>query len=124
MGAKHIAEFWEDRLIRGPADIFRLTADKITGREGWGEVSAAKLIAAIDERRRLPLDRFINALASRRSARRRRGCSRATTARSLPGGGIWTRRRTKKPARAGLLDVQASAPTWPPDIIGFLRRAT
>jgi DNA ligase (NAD+) len=62
MGSKHIAEFWEDGLIRGPGDIFRLTADKIIGREGWGEVSANKLIAAIDERRRITLDRFINAL--------------------------------------------------------------
>jgi DNA ligase (NAD+) len=62
MGSKHIAEFWEDGLIRGPGDIFRLTADKIIGREGWGEVSANKLIAAIDERRRIALDRFINAL--------------------------------------------------------------
>jgi DNA ligase (NAD+) len=62
MGSKHIAEFWEDGLIRGPGDIFRLAADKIIGREGWGEVSANKLIAAIDERRRITLDRFINAL--------------------------------------------------------------
>ena len=62
MGTKHIAEFWEDGLIRGPGDIFRLTAETIVGREGWGELSAAKLVAAIDSRRRISLDRFINAL--------------------------------------------------------------
>ena len=62
LGAKHIAEFWEDKLIRSPADIFRLTAGKIADREGWGEVSATKLIAAIDGRRLISLDRFINAL--------------------------------------------------------------
>src|SRR6201999_2269884 len=61
-GSKHIAEFWEDGLIRRPGDIFRLKAEQLTGREGWGSVSARKLIAAIDERRRIPLDRFINAL--------------------------------------------------------------
>src|SRR5712691_10582900 len=62
LGQKHIAEFWEDGLIRRPGDIFRLTAEAIMQREGWGEVSARKLIAAIDERRHIALDRFINAL--------------------------------------------------------------
>ena len=62
MGEKHIIDFWEDELIRRPGDIFRLDAEAIAAREGWGEVSAGKLIAAIDERRRIALDRFINAL--------------------------------------------------------------
>src|SRR5260221_12308100 len=62
LGSKHIAEFWEDGLIRTPGDIFRLKAEMIVEREGWGELSAKKLISAIDERRRIALDRFINAL--------------------------------------------------------------
>ncbi|HKS90092.1 MAG TPA: NAD-dependent DNA ligase LigA [Stellaceae bacterium] len=62
LGDKHIAEFWEDGLIRRPGDIFRLKAEDIVGREGWGEVSARKLIAAIDSRRQIAFDRFINAL--------------------------------------------------------------
>jgi DNA ligase (NAD+) len=120
MGAKHIAEFWEDRLIRGPADIFRLTADKITGREGWGEVSAAKLIAAIDERRRLPLDRFINALGipqvgqatARLLARHYR--SLATWRRDMDAA-----QDEESPARAGLLDVHGIGADMAADIIGF-----
>jgi len=62
LGEKHIAEFWQDKLIRTPADIFRLDHRAITEREGWGEQSAAKLRSAIDARRRIALDRFIYAL--------------------------------------------------------------
>ncbi|MGH7013128.1 MAG: NAD-dependent DNA ligase LigA [Stellaceae bacterium] len=62
LGEKHIAEFWQDGLLKTPADIFRLKAAQIESREGWGETSARKLIAAIDTRRDIALDRFINAL--------------------------------------------------------------
>jgi DNA ligase (NAD+) len=62
LGAKHIAEFWEDKLIKTPADIFRLDVDAIAQREGWGEQSAKKLRDAIDARRIISLDRFIFAL--------------------------------------------------------------
>ena len=62
LGAKHIAEFWEDKLIRTPADIFRLDPAVIAEREGWGEQSAAKLHDAIEARREITLDRFIYAL--------------------------------------------------------------
>jgi DNA ligase (NAD+) len=62
MGEKHVQEFWEDKLVRAPADIFRLKAADLEAREGWGKASAQKLIAAIDARRRIALDRFIYAL--------------------------------------------------------------
>jgi DNA ligase (NAD+) len=62
LGAKHIAEFWEDKLIKTPADIFRLDFEAIAKREGWGEQSAKKLADAIDARRTIALDRFIFAL--------------------------------------------------------------
>jgi DNA ligase (NAD+) len=62
LGEKHIVDFWNDGLIKEPADIFRLDEAKIAAREGWGETSAKKLIAAIDARRDIPLDRFVNAL--------------------------------------------------------------
>jgi DNA ligase (NAD+) len=61
-GSKHVAAFWEDKLIRTPADIFRLDATAIAEREGWGETSARKLIDGIDARRTVTLDRFIYAL--------------------------------------------------------------
>jgi DNA ligase (NAD+) len=62
LGEKHIVDFWNDGLIKGPADIFRLDQARLAAREGWGEVSARKLIGAIDARRNIPFDRFINAL--------------------------------------------------------------
>jgi len=66
-GEKHIIAFWEDGLIKTPADIFRLhqNLEDIQGREGWGEKSAQNLMSAIDERRPIPLERFIYALGIR-----------------------------------------------------------
>jgi DNA ligase (NAD+) len=62
LGMKHITAFWEDRLIKTPADIFRLDPAVIAEREGWGEQSARKLHDAIELRRKITLDRFIYAL--------------------------------------------------------------
>ena len=68
LGEKTVAEFFEDGLLREPADIFRLEerfgkgAKSIMEREGWGDQSAAKLFRAIEARRKVPLDRLILAL--------------------------------------------------------------
>ncbi|NQV47006.1 MAG: NAD-dependent DNA ligase LigA, partial [Rhodospirillaceae bacterium] len=64
-GAKHIEAFYDDGLIKTPADIFRLGVADLAGREGWGDKSAENLIAAITERNTIPLDRFIYALGIR-----------------------------------------------------------
>ena len=68
MGGKHIDSFWQDGLIRTPADIFRLPikVDVIAGREGWGRQSADNLVAAIGARATADFDRFIFALGIRR----------------------------------------------------------
>ena len=69
LGEKTVAEFFEDGLLREPADIFQLEAryghgaKAIMEREGWGEQSAGKLFRAIDARRKISLDRFILALS-------------------------------------------------------------
>jgi DNA ligase (NAD+) len=68
LGEKHIQEFYDDGLIQSPPDIFTLErrhGASIAEREGWGSQSARKLFAAIDARRRIPLDRFIFALGIR-----------------------------------------------------------
>ncbi|NKB49431.1 MAG: NAD-dependent DNA ligase LigA [Alphaproteobacteria bacterium] len=65
LGAKHIVAFWEDGLVKEPADIFKLDQAVIAEREGWGEQSAQNLIDAIAERENIPLDRFIFALGVR-----------------------------------------------------------
>jgi DNA ligase (NAD+) len=68
-GAKHIASFWEDGLIKTPADIFRLTdhAGDLRRRDGWGGQSVDNLLAAIETRRTIPLARFIYALGIRQT---------------------------------------------------------
>lgn len=71
MGAKIIEEFWNEGMIQTPGDIFRLEQkDKksltpLRAREGWGDLSAKNLFAAIDARRAIALDRFIYALGIR-----------------------------------------------------------
>jgi len=65
LGITHIEAFFRDGLLQSPADIFRLTRDKLLARERWAETSAANLIAAIDAKRRPPLDRFLYALGIR-----------------------------------------------------------
>ncbi|HWK46018.1 MAG TPA: NAD-dependent DNA ligase LigA [Stellaceae bacterium] len=65
LGAKTIAAFWADGLIRRPGDIFRLEAAAIETREGWGKQSAQNLIDGINARREIPLERFIHALGIR-----------------------------------------------------------
>lgn len=67
LGEKHIIMFWEDGLLKTPADIFRLHhhLEKIQEREGWGEKSAQNLTMAIDQRRAVSLERFIYALGIR-----------------------------------------------------------
>jgi len=67
LGSKHIDDFWDDRIIERPGDIFRLhqRRDELEAREGWGEQSAAKLLAAIEARRTIPLNRFVYALGIR-----------------------------------------------------------
>src|SRR3546814_6531905 len=66
-GLVHIESFFRDGLIRSPADIFRLKGrrDELIGRERWAETSVDNLIAAIDARREVTLDRFLFALGIR-----------------------------------------------------------
>jgi DNA ligase (NAD+) len=120
MGSKHIAEFWEDGLIRGPGDIFRLRAEQVAGREGWGELSAQKLIGAIDERRRISLDRFINALGIPQVGQ----ATARLLARHYRSLDNWRREMeaaqdVESGAYAGLLDVHGIGADMAADIVGF-----
>jgi DNA ligase (NAD+) len=68
MGDKTVVEFYQAGLLKSAPDIFWLPEheEHISGREGWGKTSAAKLSAAINARRTIPLPRFIFALGIRR----------------------------------------------------------
>jgi len=70
LGIKQLQAFFDEGLIREPADIFRLAKDEtalaaLRDRDGYGETSIRNLVAAIEARRRVPLDRFIYALGVR-----------------------------------------------------------
>ncbi len=118
LGSKHIQAFWEDGLIRGPADIFRLKAEQLADREGWGELSANNLVRAIDARRRISLDRFINALGipqvgqatARLLARHYRSLKHWREEMEQPDGDA---------AQAGLLDVHGIGADMAADMVGF-----
>ena len=74
LGAKQVEMFFKDAIlpVKTPADIFTLAArdadnslQKLKNRDGFGETSAAKLFAAIQAKRSIPLDRLIFALGIR-----------------------------------------------------------
>ncbi|MGK2922417.1 MAG: NAD-dependent DNA ligase LigA [Methyloceanibacter sp.] len=71
LGEKRIQELYDDGTIQSPPRIFTLAekdkaaVGKLAEREGWGELSAQKLFAAIEDRRNIRLDRFIYALGIR-----------------------------------------------------------
>lgn len=122
LGAKHIHAFWTDGLIRSPADIFRLheRVEEIAAREGWGETSAAKLVKAIEARRRIPLDRFVYALGIRqvgqatakllaRSYETLEALSAAMVAAADPDGADY----------ADLINIEGIGPDVAAEIVGF-----
>lgn len=74
LGARQVEMFFNDPIlpVKTPADIFTLAArdaanplQKLKNRDGFGDVSAAKLFAAIEARRSIPLDRLIFGLGIR-----------------------------------------------------------
>jgi DNA ligase (NAD+) len=70
LGKKQVPQLIEAGLIEGPADIFRLARDPeglehLAGLPGWGRRKVDNLVRAIEARRSIPLDRFINALGIR-----------------------------------------------------------
>ncbi|MEO1662243.1 MAG: NAD-dependent DNA ligase LigA [Pseudomonadota bacterium] len=72
LGAKQIELFYEREIIKAPQHIFQLKDriaangfDPLESWEGFGDVSAGKLFAAIDERRDAPFARFLNGLGIR-----------------------------------------------------------
>jgi DNA ligase (NAD+) len=120
LGEKHITAFWQDGLIRQPGNIFRLDPEVIAKREGWGEVSARKLVAAIDERRRISLDRFINALGIPQVGQ----ATARLLARHYRTLAAWRREMeaaeaAESEARAALLDIHGIGEEMAADIIGF-----
>jgi len=64
-GKKIIENFWNQKLIELPQDIFNLNYDKIEKLEGWGKLSITNLKFSIEQKKKISLDRFIYSLGIR-----------------------------------------------------------
>ena len=65
LGKKVIDNLWNIKYVRMPADIFCLDYKKIETMEGWGELSIKNLKKAINDSKKIVLDRFIYSIGIR-----------------------------------------------------------
>ncbi|MGY9044188.1 MAG: NAD-dependent DNA ligase LigA [Rhodobacterales bacterium] len=71
LGNKQIEQFYELGWVKEPSDIFKLKLryekglKRLENRDGWGQRSANNLFNAIEEKRKIPLNRFLYALGIR-----------------------------------------------------------
>jgi DNA ligase (NAD+) len=67
LGEKNIEELFGLGWVKKPGDLFRLAsrAAELAARDGWGEKSVERLLAAVEARRKVALDRFIFGLGIR-----------------------------------------------------------
>ena len=62
LGEKSVEQLVDEGLVGSPADLYDLTFEQVVELEGFAELSAKNLIAAIDNSRQPSLARFIYAL--------------------------------------------------------------
>ncbi len=59
VGEQFVRKLWDEGLLRSMPDLYRLTAEQLLEIEGYGEISAARAIEAIDRSRRQPFSRVL-----------------------------------------------------------------
>ena len=64
-GKKIVENFWNEKIIRFPQDIFKLDFNRILQLEGWGEKSIANLKYSINDKKNISLEKFIFSLGIR-----------------------------------------------------------
>ena len=64
-GKKIVESFWKLKLIKFPQDIFNLNFSKIENLDGWGKLSVQNLKYSINQKKNIPLERFIYSLGIR-----------------------------------------------------------
>jgi DNA ligase (NAD+) len=62
LGEKSVEQLVDEGLVRSPADLYTLKFEQLVGLEGFAELSANNLLAAIADSRQPSLARFIYAL--------------------------------------------------------------
>ncbi|OQX07539.1 MAG: DNA ligase (NAD(+)) LigA [Desulfobulbaceae bacterium A2] len=65
LGGKNVAQLMQAGLVRDLPDIFSLRAEDLASLDGWGEKSAANLLASIELARRPTMARLLTALGLR-----------------------------------------------------------
>jgi len=64
-GEKLIAQLYENSVVTDPSEFYDLTKDDLLRMERMGEKLAAKLIRNVEEKRRIPIDVFLESLGIR-----------------------------------------------------------
>jgi DNA ligase (NAD+) len=62
LGEQRVDQLIDAELVSDVADLYELTADDLTGLEGWGQRSAENLLAELDDAREPPLSDFLAAI--------------------------------------------------------------
>lgn len=65
LGERTVAQLTSELDVRDPSDLFGLTVEQLTGLEGFGRLSAEKLVDSIAEARSRPLPRVLTSLGVR-----------------------------------------------------------
>jgi DNA ligase (NAD+) len=59
VGEQFVRRLWDEGLLRSMPDLYRLTAEQLAGIDGYGEVSAAKALEAIQRSKGQPFRRVL-----------------------------------------------------------------
>lgn len=126
LGAKIIQQFWEDKLIKTPVDIFELEKnDKksltpLRNKEGWGDLSAKNLFESIEKARTISFNRFIYALGIRQigEATAKRLAASYGDIETLKNS-ILAAKDVESAAYQELINIEDVGPSVADDLIGF-----
>lgn len=126
LGAKIIEQFYEEGLIKSPADIFKLEEINktleipIRDREGWGDLSEKNLFESVNARRTIAFNRFIYALGIRQvgEATAKRLAATYGDLASLKTAMIAAQDRESE-AFVDLINIEDIGPAVADDLIGF-----
>jgi len=127
LGAKIIEQFWEDGLIKSPADIFTLeehnkgSLTPIRAREGWGDLSEKNLFKSINDRREIAFNRFVYALGIRQigEATAKRLAATYGDLQTLKRAMIAAGQSQESEAYQDLINIEDIGPAVADDLIGF-----
>ena len=59
VGEQFVRRLWDEGLLRSMPDLYRLSAEQLAALDGYGEVSAARAVAAIEASKAQPFSRVL-----------------------------------------------------------------